>query len=97
MEYIGQQLNAWNCSVTLVRAQYEWLVFFSIPKLLILYKLLDSEAAPECIDRIVQEISFLCCDDETSRKSLRAQVEVSYYRTRKLYTYLHNSFSVTGK
>ena len=57
--------------------EYGWLLFFSIPKRLTLYKLLASEDVLQQLDRIVHEISFLCHNDSTPRDRFRSQVKVS--------------------
>ena len=61
--------------VTDLRSQYSWLLFFSVPKLLVLYHLLRKET-PD-LEAIVHEISFLCCNEQGALESVREMVEVS--------------------
>ena len=71
-------LESWKKRVAELRNQYRWLLFFSIPKILYLYKLLSSseDGEPELLDKIVCEISFLCQNDQSSRDALKRSVQV---------------------
>ena len=65
-------LEGWRKSVTELRSQYDWLLFFSIPKILRLHNLLSNRTGEQDeLDKIVCEISFLCCNDEPTRDTLR--------------------------
>ena len=64
--------------MTELRSQYDWLLFFSIPKILRLYKLLSvCNSEPEVIYRIVREISFLCPNNLSTRDMLYGNILVS--------------------
>ena len=58
-----------------LRNQFDWLLFFSVPKLLLLYGLLREEG-PD-LEAIVHEISFLCCNEQATWESVRKIVQVS--------------------
>ena len=58
-----------------LRNQYHWLLFFSVPKLLLLYHLLR-EKKPN-VEAIVHEISFLCSNEQAAWKSTHDLVELS--------------------
>lgn len=73
-----QTLESWRNCVAELYCQYDWLLFFSIPKVLYLYNLLTSKE-PICenqIDKIVHEISFLSENDRSTRKELQSNVQV---------------------
>ena len=67
-------LNTWMRQVDELRNQYNWLLFFSVPKLLLLYNLMRVEIPN--LEAIVHEISFLCSNEQDFRKSTRELVEV---------------------
>ena len=69
-------LSRWKKRVTELRAQYDWLLFFSIPKILNLYKLLISSDLNIQLDFIIHEISFLCQNDVHTREDLKHRVQV---------------------
>ena len=60
--------------MTELRNQYKWLLFFSVPKLLLLYHLLQEEKPN--LEAIVHEISFLCFNTQKAWEST-LMVEVS--------------------
>lgn len=68
-------LTSWLKSVAELRSQYNWLLFFSVPKLLLLYHLL--KANKPNLEAIVHEISFLCYKDQAAWESTQKKVEVS--------------------
>ena len=74
-----QTLESWRNHVAKLRRQNDWLLFFSIPKIICLYNLISSyESDPGLtLDRIVHEISFLFKNDEPTRKDLRYNVQVT--------------------
>ena len=73
-------LESWKKRVTALRSQYDWLLFFSIPKILRLYKLVSvCGERNEQFDEIVAEISFLCKNDQTTRKDLKQRVKVGVH------------------
>ena len=67
--------------MTELRSQYDWLLFFSIPKILRLYKLLSGseDCEQEEVDKIVCEISFLCQNDVSTRNTLKKIVQVTLF------------------
>ena len=69
-------LTTWMESVDELRNKYDWLLFFSLPKLLFLYHLLRAEDPnPEAV---VHEISFLCSNEQAAWKEVQVGVEVSW-------------------
>ena len=74
----AQTLESWRNRVIELRSQYDWLLFFSIPKILRLYKLLSAkDLEPNLqLDRIVHEISFLCKNNQPTKKELGRNVQV---------------------
>lgn len=67
-------LATWKQSVAELRSQYDWLLFFSMPKLLRLYYLL--RAKEPNLEAIVLEISFLCCNEQAALENIWKMVEV---------------------
>ena len=59
----------WSEHVSEICAQYPWLLFFSIPKILLIYKLILNASSVE----VVHEVSFLDHD----RGSLEIKVQVN--------------------
>ena len=65
-----------------LRSQYHWLLFFSIPKMLQLYKLLsnayncDTENLDKAECEMVGEISFQCQNDQFTRDELKISIKV---------------------
>ena len=78
-------LDSWKKRVTELRSNYDWLLFFSIQKILRLYKLVSvCEGRHEQLHEIVAEISFLCQNDEATRQNLKQRVKVGiccYWKT----------------
>jgi len=68
-------LTEWTEHVDELRNQYHWLLFFSVPKILCLYHLLQ-EKKPN-VEAIVHEISFLCRNDQAVWENAQVVVEVS--------------------
>ena len=68
-------LTRWMQHMTELRNQYEWLLFFSTPKLLLLYHLLQEEKPN--LEAIVHEISFLCSNTQEAWESALKIVKVS--------------------
>lgn len=92
----NEMLNTWMQHVDELRNQYNWLLFFSMPKLLLLYNLL--QVATPNLEAIVHEISFLCVTEKASWKSTREMVEVrveSGRRRRKKRGKWRNNVRVT--
>ena len=79
VEDVGCQLTSWTQTVTRLRSQYEWLLFFSVPKLLLVYQLMqgwNEEEEEGCLDQLVREIMFLITNDPLTRDTLRKNIEV---------------------
>ena len=64
----------WSDKVSQLRREYSWLLFFSVPKLLLLHSLVD-EMQPD-LAAIVAEISFLFENDSDVREKLSSVVKV---------------------
>ena len=67
-----KMLTNWMQRVAELRSQYDWLLFFSVPKLLLVYHLLQEEN----VEAIVHEISFLCSNEQDAWKSAQVEVKV---------------------
>lgn len=77
VEQAKTTLNNRRKQISTERTEYPWLLFFSIPKILQLYKLLPAcDNNPEQLDKIVCEISYICKNDEPTRQTLRQKVQV---------------------
>ena len=59
-----------------LRSQYDWLLFFSVPKLLAIYGLLTYTEPEEQLDQLMHEISFLFCNNQVTRDAVKANMEV---------------------
>ena len=68
-------LTTWLQCVDELRNHYDWLLFFSMPKLLLLYRLLRADGPN--MEAIVQEINFLYSNPQASWESTCEIVEVS--------------------
>lgn len=69
-------LSKWREEVSLLRIQYEQLLFFSIPKLLHLFRMITAEK-PD-INAIVQEVGFLFQNKPLVLKKLKETVQVGW-------------------
>lgn len=67
-------LSSWAHRVTKLREEYDWLLFFSVPKLLSVYKVLSQQDMD--VDALVQELSFLSPNEESARERIRVEIEV---------------------
>ena len=74
-------LAKWIQLVDELRNQYHWLLFFRTPKMLLLYHLLKRKKPN--VEAIVQEISFLCHNEQAAWKSVQNMVEVRCGRNKK--------------
>ena len=72
---IEKMLNTWMQHADELRSQYDWLLFFNVPKLLLLHSLLRAKK-PD-LEAIVHEISFLFSNEQASWESMRKLVKVS--------------------
>ena len=68
-------LTTWIQHTTRLRNQYKWLLFFNVPKLLLLCHLLQEENPN--LEAIVHEISFLCSNTQEAWESALKMVKVS--------------------
>ena len=66
----------WQKNISMLRSRYTWLLYFSIPKMLLLYRHIKSP--PPGIDVIVHEVSFVVYNQEVERIDLQRGVEVSF-------------------
>lgn len=75
-----QAVTEWTEEVTELRNRYPWLLYFSIPRMLQLYKLIlpTSVSRKETEKKIVHEVSFLATSNRTERKKLRNGVQVCH-------------------
>ena len=74
-------LTAWARSVTKLRSQHQWLLFFSVPKQLLLFQLiqqLEEGREEEIADQVVKEVMFLVTNDPRARDKIKDSVLVSY-------------------
>ena len=71
-------LTTWTHEVANLRKEFSWLLFFSVPKLPRLYRLLseEQENMDVHLKRIVHEISFLCVNNADTRKRMNIKVQV---------------------
>ena len=74
-------LTSWTRRVTKLRSQNQWLLFFSVPKQLLLYQLIQQfakEGGEEIADQLVREVMFLVVNDPTAREELKESILVSH-------------------
>jgi hypothetical protein len=78
-------LTTWTHEVANLRKEFSWLLFFSVPKLLRLYRLLieEQENMDIHLKRIIHEISFLCVNNAEARRRMNIKVQVCGLRTRE--------------
>ena len=70
-------LEEWTKELNSLRKEHIWLVFFSMPKLLLLSKVLTILFQDERdFEEIVQEVSFLFCSDLDMQESIEMAVKV---------------------
>ena len=72
---LQKTLIEWRDQVDSLRQKYTWLLFFSVPKALHLYSLLDDLEFD--LDSIVREISFLFENSSSVREKLKRVVKVT--------------------
>ena len=65
----------WKKKVTQLRADCTWLLYFSIPKILLLYEIMRS-SSPDGIEKTVQEVSVLTINEPLEGARLREIVQV---------------------
>lgn len=76
---IQKLLEHWSHKVTQLRDASTWLLFFSMPKMLLLHQIMSSsnENKIKAVEKIVHEISFLAINQSFSMEFLREKVEVT--------------------
>ena len=74
LEAKERELNVWRRKLAELHAQYDWLLFLTVPKVLKIYGLLR-ERKPSPF-RITSEISFLFINDPTAMEAVENAVEV---------------------
>lgn len=73
-------ITEWNGKVSNLRAKYTWLLYFSVPKMMLLYDLIHSSCqGEERTDEIVHEVSFLMTNQLEDTVKLRRGREVKVY------------------
>jgi len=96
-----QSFIKWVNEVEQLHSSYKWLLFFRIPKLIVVYEILRSEKCD--VARVHQEISFLFQRNATTRQKLHEVIEVSscnnlcITKTSIYYCSLTFSFSILCK
>lgn len=81
------QRAMWIKRVTKLRASYPWLLYFSVPKMLLLYdKMMAESSFPEKAKQVVYEVCFLVAQ---GREKLEEKVEASYIPVPKSLLNLH--------
>ena len=92
-----QILTAWSKQVAELHSIYDWLLFFSVPKLLLLHQLLieGEKAGPLAEEErarwqaeVVREVSFLCENTSDAREQLMKRVKVGATSRSGPYTVL---------
>ena len=63
----------WSRQINDLRDEYKWLVFLSIPRVLLLANVLKREQ----VDLIVSEVSFLVKNQPSVRETLQQNIKVS--------------------
>jgi len=74
LEILEQELNNWRRKLAELHAQYDWLLFLSVPKVLKIYSLLR-QRKPSAF-QITSDISFLFSNDPTAMEAVKNAVEV---------------------
>ena len=74
LEILEQELNNWRRKLAELHAQYDWLLFLSVPKVLKIYGLLRQKKP--CAFQITSEISFLFSNDPAAMEAVQNVVEV---------------------
>lgn len=66
-------VTKWKHEVSDQQTRYSWLLYFSVPKILLLYQLIHTLKEKE----IVREVSFLAINQPEEREKLKNRVLVS--------------------
>ena len=73
------KLTSWARCVTELRSLHKWLLFFSVPKQLLLYQLIQQfskDREEEVTERLMQDIMFLVKNVPTARQKLWSNIMV---------------------
>lgn len=65
--------------MTRLRSQHEWLLFFSVPKQLLLYRLIqewNEENTENLVDLLLKEVMFLVSNEHQTRELLSEDIQV---------------------
>ena len=74
-----QALDAWTHEAAELRTNYSWLLYFSIPRMLRLYRLIVPTASDEDIEmKIIHEVSFLNISHPAAGEEMKQWVQVCY-------------------
>lgn len=76
-----EAVEKWQKEVSDLRFRYPWLLYFSIPKMLLLYRHIKSPPHDIVNDAIVHEVSFVVYHQSINRAELQHSVEVSFKST----------------
>ena len=72
-----QALDAWTSEVAELCDKYPWLLYFSVPRMLQLYRLIVPTASDDAIElRIVHEVSFLNINRPAAGEEMKQWVQV---------------------
>ena len=64
-------VEKWRQKVSDLRICHNWLLYFCMPKLMHLYRLIESSVEVERVDLIIHEVSFLTTNSATDLDNLR--------------------------
>ena len=77
MQQAEEALDAWIHKAAELRSQYPWLLYFSVPRMLRLYRLIVPTTSDEAIEfRIVHEVSFLNISHPAASEEMKQWVQV---------------------
>ena len=70
-------MKEWSQSIDKLLLKHDWLLLFSISKILRLSKLLRSAFHPDSVAvNVLEEMSFLLCSDVQARKEVELAIKV---------------------
>lgn len=88
VQELQTSVTNWKHIISELRANYTWLLYFSIPKLLLLHEIICSSLeGTEKLEKTIQEVSCLTVSQPPEGVMLRERVKVRC-TTRFLYRYL---------
>lgn len=83
-----QILQDWNAKLENLHESYKWLLFFRVPKLLVLYDCLSVDVP--LVDAVTTEVCFLFRRDQDTKKKLKSAVKVGSSRIANvIHSYIH--------